>query len=189
MRKYFRKLVGERVYLSPQNLEDAELYTKWINDLKVTDWINRSSQLTSKEREITWMGDSDKNNEYNFTMCRLVDDVPMGCLDLRCINTVSRTATVGIFIGDEENRNSGYGTEALGILVEFGFNYLNLNNIMLEVNLCNERAQKSYEKIGFKEFGRRHQSIFVCGEYYDSVYMEILRKDYKGDWIKNSPFK
>ena len=33
--------------------------------------------------------------------------------------------------GDEENRNHGYGSEAMSLLISFGFNYLNLHNIML----------------------------------------------------------
>ncbi len=32
--RYFKKIAGERVYLSPINVEDAEKYTEWINDLK-----------------------------------------------------------------------------------------------------------------------------------------------------------
>ena len=30
--KYFKKLVGDKIYLSPRNIEDAELYVKWMND-------------------------------------------------------------------------------------------------------------------------------------------------------------
>ena len=31
--KYFKKIEGEKVYLSPMNLEDIEKYVKWMNDL------------------------------------------------------------------------------------------------------------------------------------------------------------
>ena len=31
--KYFKKLVGERIYLSPINIEDAEKYVGWMSDL------------------------------------------------------------------------------------------------------------------------------------------------------------
>ena len=71
------------------------------------------------------------------------------------INYQNRIGTVGIFIGDESNRNNGYGAETLKLLLDYGFNYLNLNNIMLTVKSFNERAIKCYEKVGFKEFVRR----------------------------------
>ena len=35
--KYFKKLVGERIYLSPRNSEDVEQFTEWLNDFNTTD--------------------------------------------------------------------------------------------------------------------------------------------------------
>lgn len=43
--KYFKKLVGERIYLSPISIDDAEKYVEWMNDFKVTDGVGRSSGL------------------------------------------------------------------------------------------------------------------------------------------------
>ena len=37
--KYFKKLVGERIYLSPRSSEDAEIFTNWMNDFEVTEKI------------------------------------------------------------------------------------------------------------------------------------------------------
>lgn len=31
--KYFKKLVGEKIYLSPRNTEDVEKFTEWLNVL------------------------------------------------------------------------------------------------------------------------------------------------------------
>lgn len=35
--KYFKKLVGENIYLSPMNIDDAQHYAKWLNDCSITD--------------------------------------------------------------------------------------------------------------------------------------------------------
>ena len=32
--KYFRKLVGERIYLSPRSTEDVEKYTEWLKEAR-----------------------------------------------------------------------------------------------------------------------------------------------------------
>lgn len=37
--KYFKKLVGDTIYLSPRNSEDVEIFTKWLNDFQVTDGL------------------------------------------------------------------------------------------------------------------------------------------------------
>lgn len=49
--KYFKKLIGERIYLSPINIENAEKYVEWMNDFKVTDGIGRSAGLMTIEDE------------------------------------------------------------------------------------------------------------------------------------------
>ena len=35
--KYYKKLIGERIYLSPVSIEDAEKYVEWFSDFKMTD--------------------------------------------------------------------------------------------------------------------------------------------------------
>ena len=92
------------------------------------------------------------------------------------------TATVGIFIGEEENRNKGYGTEALKLLIGYGFDYLNLNNIMLTVYSFNEGAINCYKKVGFKEFGKRRKAVMLKNKRYDIIYMDIIREEYYKEW-------
>ena len=98
---------------------------------------------------------------------------------------ISRTATLGIFIGEKEERSKGYGTEAIKLLLDFGFNYLNLHEIKLDVYEFNKRAIKCYEKIGFKEYGRRRKCKFINGKYYDSIEMDILAEEFRESYIKN----
>lgn len=43
--KYFKKIVGEKVYLSPINVEDVEKYTKWVNDLEISINLGNASEI------------------------------------------------------------------------------------------------------------------------------------------------
>lgn len=183
--KYFKKLIGERIYLSPMSIEDAEKYVEWLSDFKVTDGIGRSSNLTTIEDEKIWITNESKSNNLNFAIVDLEKDKLIGNCSLMDISYKNRIGTVGIFIGAENNRNNGYGTEALKLLLDYGFNYLNLNNIMLTVKSFNKRAIKCYEKVGFKEFGRRRESYFLNGKYYDDIHMDILASEFQGSYIKN----
>lgn len=121
--KYLKKLVGERIYLSPRNPEDYEVMAKWMNDFPVTDYLVRSNKVVSLSSEKEFL-------------------------------EKSKNAEAGIAIGEEEYRSKGYGTEAMKLLLEYRFNYLNLHNINLKVLDVNERAIKCYKKCGFKENGR-----------------------------------
>ena len=172
--KYFKKIVGERLYLSPMNVEDAEAYTKWMNSRDVTDNLNNTCRVCTVEIERTYIA-SKTSTDYDFSIV-LNDGTLIGNVSLMNLNLVSGTASLGVFIGEEENRNKGYGTEAMKLLVDYGFNILRLHNIDLSVFSFNERAIKSYEKVGFKEYGRRHESYFLDGKYHDEIFMEIVNR-------------
>ena len=67
------------------------------------------------------------------------------------------------------------------MLLDYSFNILNLNNIMLNVYAFNTRAIRCYRKIGFKEIGRRRQARRIQGKSYDIIYMDILAEEFTGD--------
>jgi RimJ/RimL family protein N-acetyltransferase len=176
--KYFKKLVGQKVYLSPVCPEDAETYTKWLNDLTVTDNLGSSSIMISVSGEQEWI--SKNSHGTVFAIVKTENNQLIGNCGIQEVNQIRQCAEVGIFIGDEENRNNGYGLEALRLLVGFGFNYLNLNNIMLKVFAFNERAMSCYKKVGFREIGRRRQAYYLKGKYHDEIFMDIIRTDWQG---------
>ena len=64
----------------------------------------------------------------------------------------------------KEYWGKGYGTEALKLLLFFGFIILGLRKIELEVYTFNERAIKSYKKVGFREIGIRRKESYCMGE-------------------------
>lgn len=183
--KYFKKLVGENIYLSPINVEDKELYVKWLNDFSVTDGLGGSCKLENLITEQEWIQESLKKKENQFAIVKLENEELIGGCGFHEVDHIKRIGTLGIFIGEEQNRGKGYGKEALNLLLEFGFQYLNLNNIMLHVFSFNERAIHCYKKIGFQEIGRRRQSNFLNGTYYDTIYMDMLKSEFKGNYIKN----
>ena len=113
------------------------------------------------------------------------DDKMIGTVSLEDINHINRCATLGIFIGDKDFRGKGYGTEAIKLVLEYGFKYLNLKNVKLDLMEFNERALKCYKKCGFKEYGRRRNCKFINGKYYDSIAMDILAEEFKESYIKN----
>ncbi len=177
--KYFKKLVGDKIYLSPRNIEDAELYVKWMNDFDVTDFTGRSSQMMDIEGEKEYLNSASKRtNNFSFAIVKEEDDKLIGSAGLEKINYITRVGTIGIMIGDQENREKGYGTETINLLLDFGFNYLNLNCINLNVMEFNPRAIACYKKCGFKEMGRMRKNAYVNGKYYDKLYMDILKEEF-----------
>lgn len=182
--KYFKKLRGERIYLSPRSIQDVEKYTEWMNDFDTTDYIGRSHLLTTLEGEMQYL-EQHSTSEASFAIVTEKENKLIGCIALHDIDYVRRIATMGIFIGDKEYRGKGYGTESVKLILDFGFNYLNLNNIKLDLKEFNKRALACYKKCGFKEYGRRRKCNFINGKYYDTIEMDILAEEFNESYIKN----
>jgi RimJ/RimL family protein N-acetyltransferase len=182
--KYFKKLKGKKVYLSPLNVEDAEQYCMWLNDFEVAQNLLTFNQQLSQEREKVILNDMVKNNSQTFSIVDIKTDKLLGNCSIFRINLRNRKAEVGIFIGNKEYWSKGYGTEALSLLIDYGFNILNLNNIMLEVFGFNKRAFKAYQKVGFKVIGKRRETIILAGEKHDEIYMDILANEFESPFIK-----
>lgn len=190
--QYYKKLVGDRIYLSPKGVSDDEMqkFTEWMNDFEVTDYTGRSGQITTLIGEKEYLEKSARDTENrNFDIVELNDDKLIGTLGLEHINWVERSAELGIFIGDKDFRSNGYGFEAIKLLLEYGFKYLNLHSIRLSLLAINERAHKCYLKCGFKDTGYSREEIFVNGKYYDKLHMDILENEFEGDYIRNKNIK
>ena len=175
--KYFKKIVGKRIYLSPMNSEDYLKYAEWMNSYEISKGVGNFSRLVSIESEKAWL-EKATSEKYNFAIINKENDTFLGNISLMHVHDVNRTAELGIFIGDENYHSLGYGSEAIMLLLDYGFNYVNLNNIMLRVFAFNKRAIKAYEKCGFKTYGVWKKAHYFNGEYLDEVYMNILKEDF-----------
>ena len=174
--EYFPKLDGYNIYLSPMSLDDASIYVRWLNDFTISENIGIDSKIITLSSLKKWL--SDNLNSYNFTIILKDTSKPIGIINLYDTDLIHQKASLAMFIAEAENRNKGYGKEAIKLLLEYSFNNLNLNNIMLKVYSFNKRAIKLYESLGFKKIGIRHKSHYYKGKYYDEIYMEILKEEY-----------
>ncbi|MEK7160688.1 MAG: GNAT family protein, partial [Patescibacteria group bacterium] len=73
----------------------------------------------------------------------------------------------------------GYGTEAAKLMLDFGFNQLNLHRIDSSALDFNKRSINMHLKLGFKKEGCRRQKIFKNGLYHDEVLFGLLREEWK----------
>ena len=175
---YFKKIEGKKVYLSPMCIDDAEKFAKWMNDFQVTDKINASQNLVTVENEREWLEKNSGISNYQFAIVKQENDELIGNCSLHNLDFINQIGTVGIFIGEKENWGKGYGSETLELLIDYGFNHLNLNNIKLSVYSFNENAISCYKKVGFKEIGKRREAYFKNNKRYDEIYMDILRSEF-----------
>ena len=174
---YFKKLVGEQCYLSPIDPEDAHTFTAWLNDAEVAAGITFTRRIIDVSRERDLLARlADK--PYHFSIVALDGDELIGNCGIGDVSPVDRTGELGILIGDKRFWNRGFGTDAVRLLLRFGFLTLGLNNIRLRVHAFNERAIRCYEKCGFKQCGYWPDSWYHDGELHGTVMMYALRADF-----------
>jgi RimJ/RimL family protein N-acetyltransferase len=174
--KYFKKMVGEKCYLSPISLDDAEIFTSWLNDIEVTKNLTLAHDcisLNSEKELLPKLADS-----HNYSIIDLEKDEIIGNCGLMDMNNYNRTAEIGIFIGDKRYWSRGYGNEAMSLLLDYSFQYLNLRNIMLRVYSFNERAIACYKNVGFKEIGKWRNALQRNMKEYDIIFMDILNTEF-----------
>jgi len=105
---------------------------------------------------------------------------PIGTCGLHGINSKDNHATFGIAIGEKDYWSKSYGTEAARLLINYGFQQLNLHRISSTAVAFNERSTKLHKKIGFQEEGCSRQAWFKNGQYHDLVQFGILREEWRG---------
>lgn len=174
---YYKKLIGNRIYLSPINLEDAPLYTRWLNDLSVTRNLTLASQQITLHVEKSALEHLSKEHQY--AVVTLEDDRLIGGCGFHHIDFLHQTAEIGIFIGEASYRGKGYGPEALDLLLGYGFDFLNLHSVMLRVFEFNQHASSCYRKLGFSEIGRMREALRLGGNRYDILMMDLLESEYR----------
>lgn len=181
---YFKKLIGSKVYLSPIDKNDYSKYTEWVNDMEVGLGMIFASKLIDEETEKSVLERLSKS-EFNFAIIDAEKNQAIGNIGFPIIDYINHSGEVGIFIGNKNYWGNGYGTEALSLLLDFGFNILNLNSIHLRVYSYNNPAMKCYHKVGFKEAGRLREAKIIAGSKYDKVFMDILANEFKSPYIES----
>jgi RimJ/RimL family protein N-acetyltransferase len=173
---YFKKLIGKQCYLSPIDPADAEKFTGWLNDLEITVNLQVYSAVIGAENERSLLQALAK--QHNYSIVDIKTDELIGNCGFLDIDPINQTAEAGIFIGSKNHWSKGYGTEALSLLLYYGFMALNFRNVLIRVYGFNTRAVKAYEKIGFKQIGIRRQALHRNRETHDIFYMDILPDEF-----------
>ena len=92
--KYFKKLIGERIYLSPMCIDDAEKYVDWFCDFKTTDGVGKSGGILSIESEKEWINKTLLNNEFIFSIVNIENDELIGNCGINQIDQKNRAAEI-----------------------------------------------------------------------------------------------
>ena len=167
-------LSGEKIFIAEMREEDQEQFYAWRRDQPELMKLVRDSGIPTLEGQKAWFKRSQEPDRRMFSIIlqesgELIghqpssasvglrptsggqegDEMLIGHGGFVDIDTKEKTGQFRITIGNPVYWGKGFGTEASGLIVQYGFQTLGFQSIWLRVSLDNERAQKSYRKLGF----------------------------------------
>jgi RimJ/RimL family protein N-acetyltransferase len=169
-------IAGEHVILRAFERDDAERCYRWMNDPTIVRTL-KSRYPIAFQNEMEWLDRAmhASVNERHFAIERRDDRAHIGNASIHDIDWVSRVASFGLFIGEPSAWNRGFGSDAIGTLVRFAFEEMNLQKLHINVFDYNERAKHVLEAHGFVQEGRLAREFFREGTYHDIVILSIFR--------------
>lgn len=171
---------GSLVRLTAFDIEkDSKEMEIWSRDSFYLRLLDAAAGGPFNTRMIVESLEKHDQDPYLFAIRTLPDDRLIGEIGFGGIDWAARNAWVGIGIGVKEYWGHGYGTEAMRLMLRFGFAELNLHRVSLDVFDYNARAIRSYQKAGFTIEGRERKALRRSGERFDIVYMGILRSEWE----------
>ena len=172
---------GKRIRLRAVEQDDVQKFHEWVNDPEVTRGLAMYLPLSMQDEQ-GWFERISKVDPHEKPFAIDIKKGKAWKLIGNCgtfsISTVNRSCELGIMIGDKSEWNKGYGAEAMTLLLQHGFETLNMNRVFLRVYEDNVRAVRSYEKSGFVLEGRQRQAVYKRGKYEDVLFMSVLRSEW-----------
>ena len=167
---------GRLVVLRAKNLADAEQDYEWRRDPELATFDAARPYNGSIKDYLSIFGDElSYPSPYRRTIA--VEDFEgrhIGNVMYYNADFQRREAEIGVTIGLREYWGRGYGTDLLRTFVSFLFDTLELDRIYLKTLDWNLRAQKCFERVGFKRYG-----VSRRGEY-NFILMDIRRREFEG---------
>lgn len=157
---------------------DKEDLFEWINNKELVEF-NSDFKPVSRENHEAWFERIRKEETTKIFAIRLKEGNKLvGSCQLLHINRKTLSAELQIRLGYFHEMGKGFGTQAVKLLLQYGFLELNLQRIYLHVFSDNQRAYKTYLKVGFVEEGCLRKAALIGEVFKDVRVMGILKEEF-----------
>lgn len=180
-------LVGEKVILRPFEEKDCEIMFEILNEpdlKKLTGSVTSDEeayaapQPEEREKIRQWyMTRNEQNNRLDLAVVYIESDQVIGEVVFNEYDEETGNVNFRVLLS-KSICNKGVGTEAVSMFIQYGMEELELHKISLEVYSFNPRAERVYQKAGFKLEGIKREEFLYNQEYFDTKIYGLLKADY-----------
>ena len=173
------KLVGTNIFLRALEPADVDVLYKWENDPE--NWLVSNTQTPYSRFVLEQYLASAHQDIYSVKQLRLMictinDNRAIGAIDLFDFDPHNQRAGIGILIAEKNDRKKGNASEALEILIQYGFEVLNVKQLYCNITADNENSMVLFQKLGFEVSGNKKQWIREGNIFKDEYILQKFRK-------------
>lgn len=144
-------LTGHKVCLRFPFDDEMEIVRKWRNQDRVRKQFF-NEKIIDKEAQQAWWAEHKRKQTDDHFMILTRDQRPVGFSSLYNFNSKTDRVEVGrLMIGDENDLDKGYMTNALELLIDYATTTIGMTWVYLNVKETNIAGIRCYTKVGFKE--------------------------------------
>jgi RimJ/RimL family protein N-acetyltransferase len=173
---------GKQIGLRAIEKHDLSQLLAWRNKPALRRFFREHAELNS-ENQMTWFQGVVCNSAHVKMFAIVASDTGelIGACGLCAIDWVNRHADFSIYIGkDDLYIDDVYATDAGAVLLQYGFEELNLHRIWAEIYDIDEQKKNLLDKLNFVFEGRHSQTYWHQGKWHDSLYYASFNPSAKG---------
>lgn len=175
---------GQKTTLRSGLASDRGIYLKWM---KTGEWLEYDtpwekdfrSIRAAKERFVEeFLHDMSVPRRRAIICPKEQKDKPIGWVSRYGDKRFPDAWLIGIDICEDECLNMGYGTEALGLWVDYLFLNSEIHRLGFDTYSFNGRMMHIGEKLGFIHEGTEREVIYWQNAWVDRLQFGLLRKEW-----------
>ncbi|HNP32103.1 MAG TPA: GNAT family N-acetyltransferase [Flavobacterium sp.] len=172
-------LHGKNIHLRALEPEDLEFVYAIENDeniWEVSNTITPYSKFLIRQYLENAHQDIFEAKQLRLTICKKGNSEAIGLIDLFDFDPKNKRAGVGIIIQNEIDRNSGFGKEALGLVIDYAFEQLQLHQLYANIGTENKASLSLFTTFGFVEIGVKKDWNYNNNAFQDEALFQLIKK-------------
>lgn len=174
---------GEKVRLQKHLETDEAAFIRWYTDPEIAYVLRHDLRPLTPFQAQGYFRSIILPNSADGTAWAIHDNATGNLVGTTAITEVNETVGDCLFrivIGEKPAWGQGFGTEATRLVVAEAFERFKLHTVKLEVFAHNDRAQRSYLRVGFQETGRTEE--WARNTRLDVIAMKLTRDAWDGTY-------
>lgn len=172
-------LKGENIFLRALEPEDLAFVYTIENDetiWEVSNTITPYSRFLIKQYLENAQQDIYEAKQLRLAICKNNTFEAIGLIDLFDFDAKNKRAGIGIIIHQENNRELGYGNEALSLVVDFAFTQLQLHQLYANIGINNVASLALFATFGFQKIGIKKDWNFSKGVFQNEALFQLINQ-------------